>query len=591
MRAPTLTARRPRLWAAAALLAVAGALLALQPLRSPWWTGFDFDSVYVASGLRLAAGERSAFYDHPGAPLQEALAASFTAARALSGEDRGKRADEWLSNLDSTRPYLRTWGSLLYLVSALAVFLTVAWVMRHAVWGLLAGLLFLGAPDMIAWAAVVKPDPLLAALSVVSVGLAVEGFRRRSAALYLASAFAAGFNLSVKVHAVGLLLPLALAVLFRPPPSGWWADVCAAASAWWRAHRPAVVAGAGVWLALVLALNLTAASPSLDYLVEVALALAAAALLGALVWLAARRTRAAAHTSISLGLAGFALAGAVLPNLLYASVPAPMLQWLAITATGGGVNRGARPALSPLDVLEPWTLTLLVALLGAVVALRDRDGATLLWLAGAFSMGLLAYLRFGELHYYAPTIALLAPLVLRALAAFSPQPGAVAVLVVAALLYSPYKLGIDSARDRGEIAERTERVNSWVERRLGPDEVALTRLESDDGRFFYLVRLYAPDGHEPSYRFLPPSPEAARYVERRGLRVGYVVTGSPEDVDGLLASLGLPGRARRVDAPGFVYRVEPEELARWLSRRRGRSDVAMANVLGTVVHFVPSTRV
>ena len=66
MRVFTPTARRPRLWAAAALLAVAGALLAFQPLRSPWWTGHDFDSVYVGSGLTLFRGERSVFYDHPG---------------------------------------------------------------------------------------------------------------------------------------------------------------------------------------------------------------------------------------------------------------------------------------------------------------------------------------------------------------------------------------------------------------------------------------------------------------------------------------------------------------------------------------------
>ena len=174
--------RRPRLLASLALVVVAGALLAFQPLRSEWWTGYDFDSVYVASGLTLFRGEQSTFFDHPGVPLQEALGAAFTAGWLLEGADesRAERADRWLLDLDSTRPYLRAFGALLFLGSALIVLLVVTALTGSALWGFLGGVLFMGAPSLIDWAAVTKPDALLAALSVAVVGLLAVAATRRS---------------------------------------------------------------------------------------------------------------------------------------------------------------------------------------------------------------------------------------------------------------------------------------------------------------------------------------------------------------------------------------------------------------------------
>ena len=544
--------RHGKLLAAGLVTAVALTLVAFQPLGSPWWSGFDFDSAYVASALRLARDETSNYYDHPGAPLQEALAASFTAAAAISGEPRDERVDRWLADLDSTRPFLRTLGALIFVVSALLAFLTVAWVMGHAGWGLLGALLFLGAPDLIAWAAVVKTDVLLAALGVVAVGLTVQAFRRRSAGLYLAAAAVVGYDVSVKLHAVGLLVPLAVAVALRPPGAGWPSGV----AAWIRSRRRPLAAVLGTWAALVILVNVTAAPPEAKPLLELLAGLAATAAVGAVAWLVLRNTRWSSRASIGLGVVAAGLAGLIVPNLLYASFPAPMVRWIAITTTGGGVNEGAGPELNPLDVLEPWNLLVLVAAIGAVVAARERDWASLLWGLGALSMGLLAFLRYGDLHYYAPAIALLVPLALRALAAVTPRPGLVAAAVTAALLFTPYRVGIDAARDRGTIAARTERVNRWVDARLGPGEVALTELESSDGRYFYIVRIYAPEGSpEPAYRFLPMSHEAAEYVREHGLRVGWLITGAPVDANAVLRGLDLGGRASRVEAPGVVYRV------------------------------------
>lgn len=544
--------RRGKLLAAGLVSAVALTLVSFQPLGSPWWSGFDFDSAYVASALRLARGERSIYYDHPGAPLQEALAASFTAARVVSGEPRDERVDRWLADLNGTRPFLRGWGAFFFVVSTLLVFFTLAWLFGHAGWGLLGAVMFLAAPDLIAWAAVVKTDVLLAALNVVAVGLMVEAFRRRSAALYLAAGAVVGYDVSVKLHAVGLLVPLAIAVALRPPPPEWPREI----DAWVERHRRGVVLAVGAWAALVILVNLTAAPPELKPLVELLGGLAGIAVAGGVAWFLLRRTGLASRVSIALGVVAAGVAGLIVPNLLYASFPAPMVRWIAITTTGGGVNKGAGPELNPIDVLEPWTALVLVAAIGAGIAARRREWATLLWVAGALSMGLLAFLRYGDLHYYAPAIALLVPLALRTLAAITPRPGLLALGLTAALLVTPYRVGIDTARDRGTIADRTERVNEWVEQRLQPGEVVLTDLESSDSRYFYIVRTYAPEGSpEPEYRFLPTSHEAAEYVRERGLRVAWLIAGAPVDADARLAGLGLEGTTRRVDAPGVVYRV------------------------------------
>lgn len=550
--------RRPRFTAAVVVLLVAGVLLAFQPLRSPWWSGYDFDSVYVGSALTLFRGEASLYYDHPGAPLQEALAATFTASWVLSspGQSRSARADEWLENLDRTRPYFRVWASLLYLVSALIAFVAVAWVTRSAGWGLFGGLLFLASPEVITWAAVVKPDPLLAALSIAMVALTVEGYRRREPGLYLAAAAVLGYAVSVKVHAIGLVVPLALAALLRPPPDGWWTTFRNNLREWLREHRHLAGAVVGAWLVLVLALNVGAAAPSLKPLVQLLSGLFVLAAVCTGLWRLVRRTRVAAVVALAIGCGWVGIAGMIVPSLLYASFPPVMARETAITLTGGGPNVGARPAVAPWEVLGPWQWMLVFALIGLVKGVLSGDRTALLWASAAVAMGSLAYLRYGHVHYYTAAVALTIPLVLAGIAAVIRHPGVLATVVVAAVLYSPYTTEIDKARGRSREAENTEKVNRWVEPRLRRGEVALTQLESSDGRYFHLVRYYAPQAPELDYKFLPPDDQGARWVREHRVRVRYVITGGEVEVDELLSSIGLSGRGRRVtEAPGFVYAV------------------------------------
>jgi hypothetical protein len=354
----------------------------------------------------------------------------------------------------------------------------------------------------------------------------------------------------VKVHALGLLAPLALALLlWRPATSG----VCELANAARERRRTLLVVGAA-FVAAALALNALAAPPEPRPLALAFVAVLALAAVTAAAWLAVRRTRLRPWVELTGAVAAAGLAGAVVPNLLYASLPAPTLRGLAVTASGRGVEASSS-FVSPRIVLSPWTALIALALIGLFFALRSGDAPAMLWLVAVAAMGSLALLRYGSLHYYTAAVALLAPLGAAALRPIARAPALVAIVVLVAL-YQPFQLQVDEARDRSTIARSTGRVNAWVEPRLRSGEVALTFLEHDDARTFALVRQYAPSTPPRRYRFLPATSRGVEYATQNGLDVRYVVTAAPADPGALLASLRVSGRATEVDAPGYVYRVE-----------------------------------
>src|SRR5437763_13525025 len=95
----------------AATLAVAATVVFAQPLASPWWIYGDADATYTASGLQIAAGRHTRYLDHPGLPIQEALAIAFDAewvvARVADGTSHGAFVREQLLHLDRTRATFR----------------------------------------------------------------------------------------------------------------------------------------------------------------------------------------------------------------------------------------------------------------------------------------------------------------------------------------------------------------------------------------------------------------------------------------------------------------------------------------------------
>ncbi|TMJ93907.1 MAG: hypothetical protein E6G67_11045, partial [Actinobacteria bacterium] len=411
-------ARRPRLVGAGAVAAVAVAFVALQPLSSPWWTGGDADSTYVASGLRLFAGQPTKYFDHPGVPLQEAAAAVFTVSWAVDshGKSRADAAQGWLWNLDSTRPYLRTIASVLFVGSALLVFLVLSAVFGRAAWGVLGGLLFLGVPDLIGAASILRPDGLVAALCVAGVGLLVLFVRRGSPGYYLAAAAVAGYALTVKLPGVALVPALLLTLVLAPPAAGSGRRLAADLRRVARRHRVALGAGLVVWLAALVLLNLGAATPKATYVRDLLAGLAAVGAGAALVWVAVRRTRLRELGGLLLLAAGAYLAGVIVPNLFYASTPPAMVRWIGRNLNGQDVTSSSSgPELSGLHVLRPWIPLLALAVLGLVRGLAGRDRTVLLWAVTAVVTGLLALTQFPNPRYFEPAVALSIPLALIAL--------------------------------------------------------------------------------------------------------------------------------------------------------------------------------
>jgi hypothetical protein len=550
-------ARRPRLLGALAVAAVAGVFVGLQPLSSPWWTGGDADSTYVASGLRLFAGKPTKYFDHPGIPLQEAAAAAFTASWAFDshGSSRAGAARGWLWNLDSTRPYLRTIASVLFVGSVLLAFLVIGAVLGHAGWGVLGGLLFLGIPDLIGAASILRPDGLVAAFCVAGVGLLVLFFRRGSPGYFLAAAAVAGYALTVKLPGIGILPALVLASVLAPPAAGWGGRLAADLRRGLRGHRVAVTAAIAAWLAVLVLLNIGAAAPSGSYVRDLVAGLAALTTAGWLAWLAVRRTRLREIGGLLLLAGGAYLAGMILPNLFYASTPPAMVRWIGRDLTGQDVTSSSTgPRLDGLHVLKPWIPLFALALLGLARGLRGRDWTVLLWAVAAVATGGLALTQFPNPRYFEPAVALTIPVALTALRTARARPSLAAAAIVGLTLVVPIRDGVNAARDRGANGARVEALNRWLEARLRPGEVALTRDQSNDSRYFYLVRFFAT-GPEPSYRFLTATPDGVAYARTNGLRIRYLIAAPGESGSALLASLGLPGRAQAVVGEPRIYRV------------------------------------
>jgi uncharacterized membrane protein YcfT len=98
--------------------------------------------------------------------------------------------NERLVHLDDSRPYFRAFAAIFYILGKAIAFWVVCSMLRSTLWGVAAGLLWLA--------------------------------RGRDPLLYVFAAVALGFTITVKIHAVALVVPLAIAIAFRPParPSG-----------------------------------------------------------------------------------------------------------------------------------------------------------------------------------------------------------------------------------------------------------------------------------------------------------------------------------------------------------------------------------
>ena len=217
-----------------AVIGAAGFVAASQPVFGPWWLYADSDAVYAASSLKLVSRQQTTYFDHPGWPLQEVLALTFEARRLVYNVNHRalgpqQYANRQLVHLQDARLYWRGLAILLYLVGAAVTALLIARLLHHRGWGLVGGLLWIGAPGLAAISIQYRADVLLPTLVLLVGFLIFRAAERRSGKLYAAAAFTLGVAMTVKANASALIPVLVLAMLLWPGNSTSFRSMAAAA--------------------------------------------------------------------------------------------------------------------------------------------------------------------------------------------------------------------------------------------------------------------------------------------------------------------------------------------------------------------------
>jgi hypothetical protein len=537
----------PRLALAAAVVTSAVVAFA-QPVGSPWWTYADADASYAGSSLNLLLGRRVPFVDHPGLPLTEVGALGFGVDALLrghvpAGDSRLDYVRTTMLNLDHARPVFRGLAIAFYLLGAALSFLLVSRLLGHWTWGLAAGLLWIAAPGLAPMSIQFRPDVLLAVLCLCFAYLIGRAVDERSASHYAAAGVVTGIAVMVKLHAGGLVVPLALAAAWRPPPPGWWGELRAGAAARVR-RRPLVWAVLGaVLLALALTVNgervpFSPTQVQLQVLAALLLPVAGLLLLARL--LAGRLPRLGAALAVLGLISASVVAGLLLPVALEVQDGLAALVNIAKSGSGGGVQQEvesfSRPFWDIVDIVStPVLLVFALAAVAGVLGVVRKDPRPVVWSTGALMLFVLAFARPPAIHYFAPAFALSIPAALWALQ--RTRGAAASLLVWPVVLFIAWP----SFRDRSAPKMETEQFAALVapsraiaEARLKPGEFALVPgfWPFPDSRWFELVRAFVDYAPERPYRYLPISGAAAGYASERELTPRYYIGPQAEEVAG-----------------------------------------------------------
>jgi hypothetical protein len=550
-------------------------LIAAQPVRSPWWTYADADAVYVGTALNLTYGNSHARYlDHPGLPLHEVLATSFELERlAERVVGRGRSETEFFNakmlDLDAARALFRGWGIAFYLLGAALSYVLAARLLGHWLWGLAAGLAWTAAPGLVAMSIQYRADVPLAVLVLVTGFLIVRAAQRRSVLVYVAAAFALGFAVMVKLHAAGLVVPLLLAALWRPPVGDRWRRSVRELSRLSRPSKALLLGGVFLWFALIVVFD----RPRVPFDVteeQRSLIVNTASVLGIYAvtsWIV-RRTQAFASLRRVFDpflavLAGAVILGMLVPAAVVApdGVQAAVVVWRGVT--GRGINEEIEPFTADFGQLLEFplagaTLMFFVAAVAAVVGVRRRDPTPVLLFAGAASLALMAQARLATTHYFAPAFVLSVP---AALWLFrergGPRPSLLVWPVIAFLVVPQFTHRHDAEQATTKFAAREGPAMRAAASRLTAQEVALVpgAWPHPDARYFEFVRAYVEHTPERRYRVLPDIPTAAAYLTERGLRPRYFTGPAAAgivDVGPLALQIGTFEARRVPDIPNTV---------------------------------------
>jgi hypothetical protein len=561
----------------AAVVAWAAFLVAHQPVTSPWWWFADADGSYAGTALNLTyANSHARYLDHPGLPMHELLAASFEAerlGRRLAGDGVSESAffAEKMLDLDSARPLYRGWAIVFYLAGAAVSFFAAARLLGHWGWGVAGGILWTAAPGLVAMSIQYRPDVPLGVLTVGVAYLIAMAAETRSPTRYLAAAAALGFAVTVKLHAAGLVVPLALAVLWRPPEGDWWqrarADLVAFAQRRWAL----VAAAALVWLLLVATFTRPRVpfSPTdAQWSILLAAVVLIAAYLGASI--AVQRVEALRLVRPLFrpfygAVAVAAFLGIALPASIVLDDGLQMLVVIARGLTGGGINKEIAPFSAPLDQFADFPLreaAVVFVLSGAAAVLGAfrREPLPVLLFTGAVVLAVMAQARLAATHYFAPAYLVSVPAALwlvreRARGLVGPV---LAALLVAVVVLPQFRERRAAEITLSSFAAREAPALRLVEQRLQPGEVGLvpSYWPHPDSRYFEVVHIYVEHTPDRPYRFLPDTPRAAAFAAEHGLHPRYFVGPGATTVasTGPLALVTGTYRARRL--PGVDDAVE-----------------------------------
>lgn len=544
------------------------AVVSRQPLGAPWWIYADADATYTATGMSLMSGYHTFYLDHPGVPLEALMAMTVETrylAHKLSHEHASPRSyvADRLLHLDDSRPYFRGWAVLFYLLGA-ACALFVGWrLVGGPWWGAAASLLWLGAPGLPAMSMQFRPDGLLAGL-VLAVGfLIVRAAASRDAWVYVLAAFLLGLTLTVKIHAAGLLLPLLLALVWRPPAAGWTTALGRDARAWFARHWISITGFFAVWTAFAVTFNrirdpLALTGQQRRTIVEIVAFVFGYALL---VWLIGRSRWSAFGSGLLSPLGPLVvvalISGVLLPGALFLNDLPQVIVKIVGGLTGGEVNAGITPFSLPWNQLleEPLRHGLVLFVLAGVAAAMGvirKDPEPALWFAGALATGGMALARLGAVHYFAPAYVLSIPAALWLIHRLPPRPAAVGTAALVGLSLYPVLTTLSEPAEAARFAEDEQIYADRLASVLvnDPDEVALSEefvSPTPDVRYHGLVEAYLAWRPDYRYRFLPDSEAARRTAVARRLRPTAYIGRLPTAVY----------RRQLLVRPFGAYRVRP----------------------------------
>ena len=185
--------------------------------------------LHGGSALNLLLGDDVTFVDHPGLPLTEAdgdhvrRRRAPRRGRAVRVDARHAYVDRTLLDLDGTRAASSAASpSLVYLLGRAALVPPLrARLFGHWTWGLAAGLLWAAAPGLSRCRSSCGRtcrSPCCRSCFAYALG---RGLQTRAPGSYVAAAALVGVAAMMKLHALGLIAPVLLAAVWRPPDGGW----------------------------------------------------------------------------------------------------------------------------------------------------------------------------------------------------------------------------------------------------------------------------------------------------------------------------------------------------------------------------------